>query len=85
MTDREEATEHAGAPTRPHATVPPRSKLRRFGPVALGLAAHVVLRRLLAGWLHLSTSDAKIALAMVIIAAPMVFAFIMLIRALPGE
>ena len=50
-------------------------------PVVGGLAAHIVLRPLLDPWLN-SGSDAKVAAAAIVLAVPVVFAVIMLARAL---
>ena len=50
-------------------------------PVIGGLAAHIALRPLLDPWLN-SGSDAKVAAAAIILAVPVVFAVIMLARAL---
>ncbi|HEX4339306.1 MAG TPA: hypothetical protein VH062_25540 [Polyangiaceae bacterium] len=50
-------------------------------PVVGGLAAHIALRPLLDPWLN-AGSDAKVAGAVVILAVPVVFAGVMLVRAL---
>ncbi|HVW25484.1 MAG TPA: hypothetical protein VHC69_08940 [Polyangiaceae bacterium] len=50
-------------------------------PVVGGLAAHIALRPLLDPWLN-SGSDAKVAAAAIVLAVPVVFAVIMLARAL---
>jgi len=50
-------------------------------PVVLGLVVHLVLRPLLDPWLNAS-SDAKVAGAVVILTIPVVFALVMLARAL---
>jgi len=50
-------------------------------PVVGGLAAHIALRPLLDPWLN-SGSDGKVAAAAIILAVPVVFAVIMLARAL---
>jgi len=50
-------------------------------PVVVGLAAHIVLRPILDPWLN-EQSDAKVAAAAVILAVPVVFAVVMLVRAL---
>jgi hypothetical protein len=50
-------------------------------PVIGGLAAHIALRPLLDPWLN-SGSDAKVAAAAIVLAVPVVFAVIMLARAL---
>ena len=50
-------------------------------PVVLGLFAHILLRPLLDPWLN-APSDAKVTLAVVILAVPVVFALVMLVKAL---
>ena len=50
-------------------------------PVVGGLAAHILLRPILDPWLN-EQSDAKVAAAAVILAVPVVFAVVMLVRAL---
>ena len=50
-------------------------------PVVAGLVAHVALRPLLDPWLN-SASDAKVDLAIVILAAPIAVAIAALVRAL---
>jgi hypothetical protein len=50
-------------------------------PVVGGLVAHIVLRPLLDPWLN-AQSDAKVAAAAAILAVPVVFAVVMLLRAL---
>lgn len=50
-------------------------------PVVGGLAVHILLRPILDPWLN-EQSDAKVAAAAVILAVPVVFAVVMLVRAL---
>jgi hypothetical protein len=50
-------------------------------PVIGGLAAHIALRPLLDPWLN-AASDAKVAAAAILLAVPVLFAVIMLARAL---
>jgi hypothetical protein len=50
-------------------------------PVIGGLAAHIALRPLLDPWLN-AGSDAKVATAAIVLAVPVVFAVVMLARAL---
>jgi hypothetical protein len=50
-------------------------------PVVLGFVVHLVLRPLFDPWLNAS-SDAKVAAAVVILTLPVVFALVMLARAL---
>jgi len=50
-------------------------------PVILGLFAHILLRPFLDPWLN-APSDRKVAVAVVILAVPVVFALTMLVKAL---
>jgi hypothetical protein len=50
-------------------------------PVVGGLVAHIALRPLLDPWLN-AQSDAKVTAAAAILAVPIVFAVVMLVRAL---
>lgn len=50
-------------------------------PVVAGLAAHIALRPVLDPWLN-SSSDAKVDLAVVLLAAPLAVSAVMLVRAL---
>jgi hypothetical protein len=50
-------------------------------PVVGGLAAHIALRPVMDPWLN-SGSDAKVVAAAIILAVPVLFALIMLARAL---
>jgi hypothetical protein len=50
-------------------------------PVIGGLAGHIALRPLLDPWLN-SGSDAKVATAAILLAVPVVFAVVMLARAI---
>ena len=50
-------------------------------PVVLGLVAHLVLRQVFDSWLNAS-SDAKFWTAVVIVAAPVVFSVVALVRAI---
>ena len=75
----------------PEAVLAENERLRRellrkrthspMWPVIGGLAAHIVLRPILDPWLN-AASDAKVAAAAVILAIPILFAVVTLVRAL---
>jgi hypothetical protein len=50
-------------------------------PVIGGLAAHILLRPLMDPWLNAS-SDAKVYAAVAVLGVPVIFALVMLVRAL---
>jgi hypothetical protein len=50
-------------------------------PVVAGLAAHIALRPILDPWLN-SSSDGKVDLAIIILAAPLALSVVTLLRAL---
>jgi hypothetical protein len=58
-----------------------RRSNRPMWPVVAGLAAHIALRPILDPWLN-SSSDGKVDLAIVILAAPLAASVVTLLRAL---